>query len=167
MLRQLWKQRRVRSVVYTTAIFAALLSILCWYFGITSPRDLKAYAGMATECHPVWQDLALHRIREGDAVDEVIAKTQPIYVVRYGRFVELGYQEPLSFTVVQMIAIDGKLVRAFTGSCTWDYTFFDSVTGADTQEMSDSFDSDERTLICDGKTVVHSPTTEKHGVTMP
>lgn len=131
--------------------------MLGWYFGIDSTRDLRAYAGMALECHPVWQDLALKRIREGQSVDDVIAKTKPVYVVRHGRFVELAYQEPLSFTVVQLIAIDGKLVRACTGSCTWGYTFFDSMTNVDAQEMWGSFDSDERTLIYHGQAAITHP----------
>jgi hypothetical protein len=111
----------------------------CWYFGIHSGRDMKAYAGMARECHPVWQDLALRRVYHGQHVDEVIKRTNPVYVIRHGRFVELGYQEPLSFTGVQIVAIDGKVVRACTASCPWDYTFFDSMTDADTEEMSALF----------------------------
>ncbi len=117
VLNRLWKRRVVRKIVYATTTFAVLSSTLCWYFGINSTSDLKAYVGMALECHPVWKDLALHHIREGRSVDDVIAATKPVYVVRHGRFIELGYQEPLSFTAVQMIAIDGKLVRAGAGSC--------------------------------------------------
>ena len=163
MLSRIWKQRFVRKAVYATVTLAVLSSMLCWYFGISSTRDLKAYAGMALECHPVWRDLALHRIREGQSVDDVIAKTKPVYVVRHGRFDELGYQEPLSFTVVQLIAIDGRLARACTGSCTWDYTFFDSMTDAQTQEMSDSFDNHERTLVYNGHAVVRPPADEERG----
>jgi hypothetical protein len=133
--------------------------------GITNARDLKAYFGMAVECHPVWKDLALQRIREGQPVDEVIAATKPVYVVRHGRFVELGYQEPLSFTAVQIIAMDGGLVRACTASCTWDYIFFDSMADGETQEMSDSFEANERTLEYNGRTFVHPPTTG--GATTP
>ena len=151
MLNRLWKRRFVRRAVYATLVLTAALSTACWYFGINSSRDLKAYAGMALECHPVWQDLALHRICEGQPVDDVIEQTNPVFVVRHGRFVELGYQEPLSFTAVQIVAMDGKVARAGTASCTWDYTFFDSMSHDDAQAMLASSDTNERTVSYNGK----------------
>jgi len=130
-----------------------MLSTVCWYFGIHSGRDFKAYVGMALECHPVWRDLALHRIYEGQPVDDVIKQTNPVLVVRHGRFVELGYQEPLSYTGVQIVAMEGTLARACAGSCTWDYTFFDAMTDSDAKEMSDSIDTNERTVVYNGEVV--------------
>jgi hypothetical protein len=120
---------------------------------------------MALECHPVWRDLAFHRVYEGQAVDEVIKRTNPVLVVRHGRFVELSYQEPLSFTGVQIVAMDGKIARACTWTCTWDYAFFDTMTDVHNREMSDSLDKDERTLVYNGKTIVRSPTNDERGVT--
>jgi len=153
MLKGLWKTRVLRRGVYATVILTTMLWIVCWYFGIHSGRDFKAYVGMALECHPVWQDLALHRIYEGQPVEDVIKETNPVLVVRHGRFVELTYQEPLSFTGVQVVAMDGTLTRACTRSCTWDYTFFDSMTDSDTKEMSDSFNTNERTYAYNGEVV--------------
>ena len=120
VLRRLCKSRFLRRSLYAAVTFATMLSIACWYFGIASSRDLKAYIGMAMECHPVWQDLALHRVYCGQPVDDVIKQTTPVLVVRHGRFVELTYQEPLSFTGVQIVAVDGSVTRACTWSCTWD-----------------------------------------------
>ncbi len=160
MLGRLWNHPLVRKLICSILVLTALVSTLSWYFGVNSMNDLRAYVGMAMVCHPVWKDLALHRIHDGQSVDEVIEITSPIYVVRHGRFVEIEYQEPLSFTVVQMIAVDGSLVRACTGSCTWEYTFFDSLNEADAKEMSDSFDSDGRTVVYNGHPVVHDPANE-------
>jgi hypothetical protein len=130
-----------------------MLSLVCWYFGVRSGSDFKAYIGMALECHAVWKDLAFQRIYEGQPVDDVIKQTNPVFVVRHGRFVELTYQEPLSFTGVQVVAMDGRLTRACTWSCTWDYTFFDSMTDGDVKEMSDSFNTNERTYTYNGEVV--------------
>jgi hypothetical protein len=153
--------------VYAAVTLATMLSIVCWYFGIASGRDVKAYIGMALECHPVWQDLALHRVYDGQPVDDVIKQTTPVLVVRHGRFVELTYQEPLSFTGVQIVAMDGSVTRACTWSCTWDYTFFDSMTDGQNLEMSKSLDTNERTLVYNGRTIVRPPPAQERGVTMP
>ncbi len=148
-------------------ILAISLSLVCWYFGISSGRDFKAYIGMARTCHPVWQELALHRIYEGQLVDDVIKHTTPMLVVRHGRFVELTYQEPLSFAGVQIVAMDGRVTGAWTWSCTWDYTFFDSMTDGQHLEMSNSLATNERTLVFNGRIIARSSDANTHGVTMP
>jgi hypothetical protein len=86
-----------------------------------------------------------------------------VLVVRHGRFVELTYQEPLSFTGVQIVAVDGGITRACTWSCTWDYTFFDSMTDGQNLEMSKSWETNERTLVYSGRTVVRPPAGQEHG----
>ncbi len=157
MLRRVWKSRAVRRTIYGAVILAAVLAPACWYFGIHSARDVKAYIGMAMECHPVWRDLALRRVCEGQPVDEVIERTRPLLVLRHGRFVQLDYHEPLSFTVVQIVAMDGAVVQAVAGSCTWNHTFFDSMTDRDDREKSESFERNERTYEFEGKVVTRPP----------
>jgi len=125
--------------------------MVSWYFGINTHRDLEAYVGMSLECHPVWWDLALHRIYKGQSVDAVIKQSKPAFVVRHGRFVELRYQEPFSYTGVQIVAMDGALTRAWAGSCTWDFKFFDSMSDIDIKEMSESFDKNARTVEYNGE----------------
>jgi|GEM_PF-6759006 len=109
---------------------------------------------MARECHPVWRDLALRRIYEGQRVDDVIERTKPVCVVRHGRFVEIAYQDPLSFSGVHMVAMDDKLVRAMSLSCKWEHTFFNSMSDEDDQQMHLSYETNQRTVQYDGKTVV-------------
>lgn len=155
----------LRRAVYVTVTLTTMLSIACWYFGIGSGRDLKAYVGMALECHPVWQDLALHRIYEGQPVDDVIKKTNPVLVERHGRFVGLTYQDPLSFTGVQIVAMDGSLTRACAWSCTWDYIFFDSMTDRHHLDMSNSPETNQRTRIYNGQTVARPPAAKARGAT--
>lgn len=144
---RLCKRRSTRRFAITALILASVTLVACWYFGLHSGRDVKAYAGMALECHPVWKRLALRTVREGQRVDEVIDKTDPAYVVRHGRFDEINYQHPLSFTFVHIVAKDGKLIRAESGSCTWDHTFFNSMSELDNREYQRSLRCNERTLV--------------------
>ncbi|TWT50132.1 hypothetical protein CA85_52660 [Allorhodopirellula solitaria] len=150
VLNRLWNLSLVRKPICLAGMFVPLLIMLSSWFGIRSGTDVVAYACMARECHPVWQDLALHRIYEGQAVEEVITSSDPVTVVRHGRFVSLGYQEPLSFNVIQIVAIDGKLAWAYSGSCTWDHTFFGPLNASRTEEMSESYEHDERTVHYNG-----------------
>lgn len=148
----------VRPSIYATIAFTVAMVIACNYFRIRSTRDLAAYVGMSHECHPVWKELAFHRVRLGQPVEDVIAHTKPISIDRHGRFIELGYQEGFSFTGLQIIAMDGKLVRACAGSCTWDYTFFDAMNETDWTTYSSSREHNLRTVEYMGEVVV-SPET--------
>ena len=85
------------------------------------------------------------RIYEGQPVGDGIKHTNPVFVVRRGRFIELTFQEPLSFTGIQIVAMDSRLTRAPTWGCTWDYAFFATMTDDDVEELSDSLNSNERT----------------------
>jgi hypothetical protein len=85
---------------------------------------------MDEECHPVWRDFFYSRIRAGDDVDSVIARTHPSVIRREGSTVVLSYYQnykkgDLHFTFVSAEARDGKLVCAYAGSCTWARQFFD------------------------------------------
>ena len=160
MLSRLRKSRALRKAVYAAVTLATMFSTVCWYCGIASSRDVKAYIGMTLECHPVWQDLALHRVYDGQPVDDVIKQTTPVLIAQRGRFVELTYQEPLSFTGVQIVAMDGSVIRACTWSCTWDYAFFDSMTDGQSLEMSVSSNTNKRTLVYNGRIIVRPPTAE-------
>lgn len=148
-----WIHSLVRRSGYIAIALAVAMAIACSYFRIHSTRDLTAYVGMSFECHPVWKELALHRIQLGQPINVVIAQTKPISIERHGRFVELGYQERLSFTGVQIIAMDGKLVRASAGSCTWDHTFFDAMNEMDCETYSTSREHNPRTVEFKGKIV--------------
>lgn len=47
--------------------------------------------------------------------------------------------------------MDGVAVQAVAGSCTWDHTFFDSMTDRDLREMRESFERNERTYEFEGE----------------
>lgn len=90
-----------------------------------------AYIGMAHESHPVWQKLALRQINAGDSAADFVANNSPTSRTEFGRYGVYGFVEggenPRYFSLsgVEVIARDGVLVRAYAGSCTWKFTFFD------------------------------------------
>ena len=85
---------------------------------------------MDAECHPVWRDFYYSRIKAGDELDAVTARTRPSVVKREGESVLLEYYQEYQkgyayFTGIMAEARDGRLVSAYAYSCTWTRQFFD------------------------------------------
>jgi hypothetical protein len=125
-----WRRRAGWAILFTLVLLTGA------YIGPGVWRECFTYWAMSRECHPVWNDLYWGRIRAGDDVEEVIARTQPPVVERFDNFVALSYVDRkagLAFTGLQVFAKDGKLVSAGAWSCTWHRTFFDELSEADRQ----------------------------------
>lgn len=104
------------------------------YTGLWSRRDFQIYQAMEKECDPVWRDFYWGRIQVGENVEDVIAKTRPTVVQRFGEFVNLSYYgdgEGIPFTGVHATAKGGRLVCAEAGSCTWTRVFFNQLSPAE------------------------------------
>jgi hypothetical protein len=119
-------QRWFRMGVFCAAL-AGTAALLAWWYGSTGDsRKRQIYEMMSRECHPVWRDLDADRIRPGEAVDDVIARTHPVQVERFEDVAFLHYHPGgLSFTQLTIVAKGGRVVRAGAASCTWGWTFFD------------------------------------------
>jgi hypothetical protein len=143
MFKRVWKHRLMQRTAYAIVVVAVSFFSFCWFVKIESITHPRTFIGIARSCHPVWKDLACGRIYEGQPVDEVIAKTKPAHVDRRGVFVSLDYHEPWSLTVMRVIAKNGKLVSAHAGSCTWDHTFFDSMSEQDGVDFWVSYEADK------------------------
>jgi hypothetical protein len=89
---------------------------------------------MDHECHPAWREYHFGRIRAGDPVDDVIARTRPVTVERKGRWTILQYQRP-GYTGMGAVAYDGRMVSAGAASCCWVREFFDEMTDAQCREL--------------------------------
>jgi hypothetical protein len=94
---------------------------------VYSPFGWTVYRAMSRECHPAWQDYHFGRVKAGDPVEEVIARTRPDSLKRKGRYVELYYGKG-GFTGMWAAACDGRMVTASAGSCGWTRLFFDELT---------------------------------------
>src|SRR5262245_27403356 len=115
-------------------ITAGLIGLLacCMSYRVWSLGEVTVYQAMAQECHPGGRGRHFGRIRGGDPVEEVIARTQPPQVKRAGDWSWLYYKKrvpgQLCFTGLTVGAYEGRLVCAFAWSDTWLYQFFDVMT---------------------------------------
>jgi hypothetical protein len=132
-----------RRSAITAGILALMLGAGAWYLHIFSFRDVRAYYGMSRECDPVWQELALRRIKPGNDVEELIARTSPARVIRHDEYTTILYHSGggICFTQVSVVAKEGRLISAVAASCTWDHTFFEEMTPEDQRDYLRSFDS--------------------------
>lgn len=145
-MRQLWKRL---SFWLTGAVVIGCLAVvtLCWSYRLWSFDGFRVYQAMANECHPAWRDFHYGRVRAGDPVEEVIARTQPMAVEQKGRWMVLTYDdsgEGLRFTGLTAIAYDGRMVCAYAWSCTWVRLFFDELSDEQSREFLGSPRDDPR-----------------------
>jgi len=144
----------MRTVVKRLIALGYVASVLCVvavviasrHFHIYSMHGLQVYGAMSRECHPVWEDYNFGRVRAGDSVDDVIARTNPITMERKGRWVVLGYQSVGNFTGITAAAYDGKMVFACAWSCCWTRLFFDKLTEEQSLEFLGTSKLDPRWL---------------------
>ena len=129
---------------------AAGLVAFAWRFHVRSWRDVEICWMMSRECHPVWKDLFLERVTAGDDVEEVIVRTRPLRIQRFGRYVLLSYEpegQGLPFSGMTILARDGRLVGACAWSCTWYRVFFDTQTEEDRRGSSAAYDEYVQELV--------------------
>lgn len=125
--RRLWTRRWFRHGVLASAACLIGLLSLCAFLRVWHPRDLAAYRGMAAECHPVWRAFAFRQFAQGDSTAALFAKFPPTRREEFGRYGIYSYGAPMAFTGFTVIARDGRLASAGAGSCTWRFTFFETV----------------------------------------
>ncbi len=110
--------------VFTLVVFGAA----CAFLRISRPRDLEAFLGMASECHPVWRQFAFHRFKAGDSAQELFRRFPPTWRQEFGRYGIYSFSDgpsnSIAFTSLSVVTKDGKLISAASGSCTWQFTFF-------------------------------------------
>jgi hypothetical protein len=116
-------KRVVAIVGGLLVVFLLVVVSSCWFFGIHSTRDLRAYAAMADgDFHPVWKDLAWRRICKGDSVESLVQRHPPLRREDFGSYTQLYYARPFNSLVI--VAKKGRLIHARAGSCTWEHIFF-------------------------------------------
>jgi len=116
----------------------AICLAVCIFFRISSWNDIKAYAGMQADCPDVWKDLALRKIHAGQSLQDIEKINKPVLISKYGRYSYLEFTPPaagLSFMRIGIILKDGRACSAKAGSCTWDHTFFDTLSDSGRMEL--------------------------------
>lgn len=112
-----------------------VITVAAWFFDVRSQKDVIAYIGMFQECHPVWRDLALRRIRSGQTVDDVRRLNAPPRMASWDRYTLLAYNDTGDFTGLTILARDDKLIFAGARSCTWEHQFFSTISEQELQDI--------------------------------
>jgi hypothetical protein len=138
-MRRVWKRWWFWFGGAAGAVALALVA-LCGSYRVWSLDGWRVYQAMASECHPAWQDFHFGRVRAGDPVEVVIARTRPTTVGRKGRWVVLSYHKDeagvgLRWTGMTAAAYDGEMVCAFAQSCTWTRLFFENLSDEQSKEL--------------------------------
>jgi hypothetical protein len=124
-MKRIWKRWWFWATA-PVAVGGLVLLVFCWTHRVWTVNEWRVYQAMDCECHPVWRDFHYGRIRGGDPVEEVIARSEPVRVERTDRWVVLKYHGGgLCFTGLTAVAYDGRIVGAYAWSCTWLRQFFD------------------------------------------
>jgi hypothetical protein len=132
-MRRPWRRWLIRLAVAIVLASNALV-VFCWWHNVWSWDAWTVYRAMDHECHPAWREYHFGRVRAGDPVEDVIARTDPVAVERKGRWTILKYQRP-GFTGMRAVACDGRMVSAGAWSCCWFREFFDEMTDAQCREL--------------------------------
>jgi hypothetical protein len=125
--RRLWVSRWFRSAIFISAACLIVLVSGCAFFRVWRLSDLEAYRGMAAECHPVWRAFAFRKFSRGDSAAELLAKYPPTQREEFGRYGVYHYGHDMGYTGLTVTTKDGRLMTAGAWSCTWRFTFFDTV----------------------------------------
>ncbi|HVK14278.1 MAG TPA: hypothetical protein VM597_36390 [Gemmataceae bacterium] len=125
-----WSRRRwlIRLAVAAALVGNAGVAV-CWWHNVWSWDAWVAYQGMDHERHPDWREYHFGRVRAGDPVEEVLARTRPDVVERRGRWTFLKYPG------MGAAAYDGRMVHALALSCCWTRIFFDELSDAQCHEI--------------------------------
>lgn len=131
------KKRLLRLIALPLAALTIILFSAAQFLRISTPRDILAFVGMATECHPIWKELAFRRLGPGDSFAATVSVMPPDHAEVLGEFACYDYGG--GFTGLRIYTKDNKVVAAGAGSCTWDYTFFDTISVDDWDEINQHY----------------------------
>jgi len=134
-MKSLLKARWMRNTARLLLVAILTVSVAAWFFDVRSQRDVIAYIGMSRECHHVWRDLALRRIRAGQTVDDVKRLNTPPRIVSWDQYTLLAYNDTGDFTGLAILARDNKLIFAGSSSCTWEHQFFSTISEQELQDI--------------------------------
>ena len=126
-LRSSWSDKGKKRLLFG-GFFVLTVLASCVFFRIRHPRDIDAYLGMASECHPIWRQFAFRRFGADDSASNLLQRYPPSRSEVFGRYGIYSYHQGdsncIPFTGLKVVTKDGKLLGAGAGSCTWQFSFF-------------------------------------------
>lgn len=147
LIKKKWR-KIIKIIAAVIAVFAISIVSSCLFFGIHSRMDVIGYYSMAREeFHPIWKDLALHRIRKGDSLESIIKKHAPVRREDFSSYTFLDYEVP--FNGLGIVAKDGKLIYAAAGSCCWEHIFFE--TPSEKEKLNEAYSKGIKQLLLESR----------------
>jgi len=128
----------INTITKTAAVLAAAACLaLVWFCAenrIHSISDFRNFRIMRSSNAPVVMALADGKLMAGSTTQQMLAIERPVWTHDYGRCKIYGFAPEQSYDHQTVIAVDGYLVSASVGSCTWRWSFFNHMP----DEVADS-----------------------------
>ncbi|MCC9644345.1 hypothetical protein LOC71_18870 [Rhodopirellula sp. JC740] len=117
----------IKIVAYLSVVACIGLAVYCGANGIRSVEDIHNFRVMRSVPDPVVVALADGSLAVGSTTKELLAVDTPAWTEDYGRCKIHGFTPERSYDRQTIVTVDGRIVSAHVGSCTWSWTFFDEM----------------------------------------
>lgn len=118
-----------QTVIKSVAIVCVAASVAavgyCVKNHIRSTHDWRNFRAMRSQSAPIVVALADGSLTAGASTSQMFAIEAPVRAEDYGRCVIYGFAPDRSYDRRTVVTVDGFVVAAHAGSCTWHWTFFD------------------------------------------
>lgn len=119
--------RAIQSIAVLSVVAVVAISLYCGAVGIRSLEDFRNYRAMRSVDDPIVVALAAGALPAGSTTQEMLAIASPQWTENYGRCVIYGFKPKQSYDHQSIATVDGRVVSARVGSCTWRWSFYDDM----------------------------------------
>lgn len=119
--------RAITTVAFLSIAACIVLAICCGANGIRSMDDFRNFRAMQSVSDPVVVALADGSLMVGSTTQQMLAIDTPCWTKSYGRCEIHGFTPERSSGHQTVVTVDGRVVSAHVGSCTWRWSFFDEI----------------------------------------
>lgn len=117
-------QATIKSVAVACLLAGVAVGYYCFKHNIRSLDDYRNFRSMRSDPSPIVAALADGTLTAGSTTAEMLAVARPAWTEDYGRYEVYGFAYG-GYENRTVAVLDGRLVAAGAGSCTWHWTFFD------------------------------------------
>ncbi|MEM6471713.1 MAG: hypothetical protein AAF802_19285 [Planctomycetota bacterium] len=119
--------RAIKFVAFVGVVACAGFAVYCYANGIRSVREFRDYRMMRSVPDPVVVALANEKLTVGSTTKQLLAVDTPARTDDYGRCKIHSFKPERSYDHQTIVTVDGRIVSAHVGSCTWQWTFFNEM----------------------------------------
>ena len=117
----------IKIFAFFSVAACVAIAIYCGANGIRSMEDFRNYRVMRSVADPVVVALADGSLVVGSTTQQLLAVETPNWTEDYGRCKIHGFTPERSYDHQTVVTVDGRIVSAHVGSCTWRWSFFDEI----------------------------------------